>query len=143
MSKYTFSLSSHVKDWVEWRLIHYHEDKRQLEESRNDMIPNAMPSYSLTGGVQGGQTSDPTQNAALRMATNQYLLETGQTINAIGRVLACCDKTDIALIDLVYWKRAYSVPGAAMVVSLSQNAAYKRINNILCAIALEIGYVRL
>lgn len=143
MSKYTFSLSQHVKDWVEWRLIHYHEDKRQFEEYRNDMIPNATPSYSLTGGVQGGYISKPTENSAMRMVTSQYLLIIEQTVSAIDRVLNCCDKTDIDLIDLVYWKRSHTVPGAGMIVSLSRSEAYYRINNILCLLALEMGYVNL
>ena len=143
MSKYRFALVPKIKGYVEWQLEHYHEDKWQLAEYRKEMIPNATPSYSLTGGVQGGQVSNQTESAGIRLTTSPYILATERSIKAIDCVLIKCDKTDIQLIDLVYWKRSYSVTGAAMVVYLSPAAAYVRINKLLTAIALELGYTNI
>ena len=143
MSKYRFSLSPKIKGYVEWQLEHYHEDKKQLEEFRSDMIPNATPSYSLAGGVQGGKISSTTENAAIRLATNPYILTTERSVNAIEKMLEYCDDTDKKLISLVYWKRSHTVEGAGMVVFLSRRQAYRRINKIQCILALELGLVNI
>jgi RinA family phage transcriptional activator len=141
MSKYSFALAHEIRSTVEWKLEHYHEDKKQLEQYKRDMIPSTTQSYSQTGGVTKGSTSNPTESITVRMASSAYILETERTIQAIDRVLAICDSTDSQLIDLVYWQRSYSIEGASLKVGLTKTPAYNRINNILCQIALELGYV--
>jgi RinA family phage transcriptional activator len=141
MSRYKFSLNPKVKGYIEWQLEHYKEDKKQLEAYRRDMIPSATQSYSLTGGVNSGGTSNPTEQAAIRLATNPYILSAERSIKAIEAVLERCDETDLKLIDLVYWRRTHTVVGAGMKVGLGRNGAYKRINKILSGIALEMGII--
>jgi len=143
MSKYKFDLVPEVKNIIEWQLEHYHEYKKQLEQYKNDMIPSPTASYSLAGGTSGGSTSNPTENIGLRMATNQYILFTEQSIRAITRTLERLDKTDLDLIDLVYWKRGYNISGAGLKVGLSVSKSYQHINTILGLIALEMGYVNI
>ena len=62
--KYKPSLSPKIKGYVEWQLEHYHEDKRQLRESRQAIMPSCTANYS---GMSGGSgPSDPTGQAAER-----------------------------------------------------------------------------
>lgn len=143
MSKYKFSLNPRIKGIVEWQLEHYAEDKRQLEETKRDMIPSPTASYSLTGGVSGGDTNRTTENVAVRIATNPYIMQTERSCTAIERVISGCNETDIKLIDLVYWKRTYTVEGAAMKCGMHTATAYRHINDVLATIALEIGYVNI
>ena len=143
MSKYKFSLNPRIKGIVEWQLEHYVEDRRQLEEIKRDMIPSPTASYSLTGGVSGGDTNRTTENVAVGIATNPYIMQTERSCKAIERVISGCNETDIKLIDLVYWKQAYTVEGAGMKVGLSKSSAYRHANDILTDIALEIGYVNI
>jgi hypothetical protein len=51
------------------------------------------------------------------------------------------DDIDRQIVDLVYWKQSYTAEGAGMKLNLSRTATYNHINNILCTIALEMGYV--
>ena len=139
MGKCRYWLAPKIKGYVEWQLQHYHEDKRQLEKIKNDMMPSAMTSYSLTAGCGCSEIGRPTEKAALEMATNTYILTIERSINAVEAVLGRCDEIDAKLIELVYWRRTYTVRGAADKTNLSFSGAYKRINRILYDIAYELG----
>ena len=141
MSKYKFDLSPETKNTVEWMLGRYHEDNRQLEEYKKDMIPSATASYSLSAGCSSGGTSNPTEDVGIKMVTSPYILWTERNCSAIGRVLDKLDKTDNDLIDLVYWKKSYNIVGAGLKVGLAKSDAYTHVNNILGLMALEIGIV--
>ena len=142
LSRYKYSLTPKIKGYVEWILEHYKEDKKQLEDYRNSLMPSVTQGYSLSGGVQTG-VSNPTEDTAIKLVTNPYILSTERSIRAIERVLEKCDETDLKLIDLVYWRRAYTVIGAALKINLGKTSAYGRINKILCSVAAEIGIVNI
>ena len=156
MSKYSFSLTQRIRGMVEWKLEHYLEDKKQIEEYKRDMMP------SFTGKlpyehkdkkqetevfglnpllIKGNDTGRPTEETALKLTTNAYLIETERSIQAIDRVLKSCDNTDKQLIRLIYWERSYNAVGAGVKIGLTKTPTYSRINNIICKIALELGYV--
>ena len=139
--KYKFALNPKIRGYVEWQIEHYHEDKKQLEEYRASLIPSATPSYSPAGGIQSGGVSNPTEQAGIKLATSPYILATEQTIRAVSAALEKCDDTDKKLIDLIYWRRAYTIEGAGMRIGLSRRAAYYRVNNIICIVALEMGLI--
>jgi RinA family phage transcriptional activator len=137
MRAYKFDLNPRIKAYVEWQLEHYHEDKKQLEEIKGAMMPQITTSYG-TGG-HGNAISTPTEDAAMRMATNAYIQSTERSVRAIEHTLARCDSTSRALIDMVYWKRTMTATGAAMRCNVSKSSAYRKINFILTSIALELG----
>lgn len=139
MSKYKFALNPKIRGFVEWQLEHYHEDKRQLAEYKAAMMPSVTPNYSLAPGGSG--ISNPTEQAAIRLTTNTYILSLERGIAAVDRVLAQLDDNDKALINLVYWQRSYTVVGAAAKIGWSKTQAYCRVNKILCAVALEEGLI--
>jgi len=129
-----------IRGMIEWHLQHYHEDKRQLEEIRRDLIPSYTTSYDKSP-VKSGGVSDPTADTAIKLVSSPYILSLERSIRAIDFVLKNCDETDLKLIELIYWKRSHTVAGAAAKVNLSKTPAYYRINKILRAIAVEIGLV--
>lgn len=139
--RYKFDLSPSIKATVEWQLQYYREDCRQLEEFKNELIPSTVQGYSLTAGVDGGETKRTTEEVAFRLVSSPYIRRLEITCAAIKRALANMDKIDLKLIELVYWRREYTVEGAGMKVGLSRSAAYQRINRILGACAYELGYV--
>ncbi len=143
MSKYKFVLAPKVRGFVEWQLERYHEDKKQLELYKKDMIPSNTPSYSLVGGVSNGSTSNPTESFGIKMVTSPYILSTERSCMAIEKVLDGLSETDRRLIDLVYWKRAYTITGAAIKLHMSEKTGYNHINGILGLIALEMGLVNI
>lgn len=143
MSKYKFVLAPKVRGFVEWQLERYNEDKKQLEQYKNDMIPSVTASYSPTGGIGGGGTSNPTESIGLKISTNPYILSTERSCRAIERALSHCDDVDMRLIDLIYWKQSYTVAGAGEKVGLTRSPTFARVNKILCRIALEMGLVNI
>lgn len=143
MTKYKFTLTPKIRGYVEWQLEHYQDDKKQLEQYKNDLIPSATAGYSLTGGIQSGSVSNPTEKTSIKLITNSYIQATERSILAIERTLERCDKNDIKLIQLIYWTRSHTPEGAGMVVGLSRQGTYNRINKILTAIALELGIINI
>ncbi|MBR3069378.1 MAG: hypothetical protein IKG62_04960 [Lachnospiraceae bacterium] len=140
--RYKFDLSPAIKSTVEWQLQYYREDLRQLETYKQDLIPSGVQGYSQTAGVSGGEVTRTTEDIAFRLISSPYIRRLEITCEAIGRVLSKLDEVDLKLIELVYWRREYTVEGAAMKIHISKTAAYQRINKILGAIAYALGYVQ-
>lgn len=103
------------------------------------MIPSPTPSYSLAGG--SSEVGRTTETVALGILTDRYLQQTERVTKAIEYVLERRDKTDIELINLIYWKGTYTAEGAGLKVGLSKSATYRHINDIITEIARELGYV--
>jgi len=157
MARYTFTLSKEIKGMAEWNLEHYHDNKKSLEQYKNDLVPSITQKYAyekgkkdneLTPGlnpalIKGTEASRPTENAGMLIATSPYILHTERSVEAVERALLRCDDTEKKLVDLVYWKRSHTIIGAGMRINLSRSSAYRAINNILCYIAVEMGYVTL
>lgn len=141
MGKYKFSLAPQIKSYVEWQLSHYHEDKRQLEQYKSALVPPITQQYSSSGGASASGDCRKTENAAIKIATSPYILQLERSCDAIGKVLSRCEDLDKSLIELVYWRGTYTPEGAGLKLHLSRATAYRRINGILTAIALEMGYV--
>lgn len=140
MGRYKYSLNEKIKGHVEFQLAHYNEIRRDLDREKDAMMPSTVAKYE-TGGGHGSEASRTTESIGLRMATSPYIRNLELTAEAIGRVLARLDATDMKLVDLVYWKESYTVEGAAMMAGIGKSAAYARINGILGQIAVELGYV--
>ncbi len=139
MTKYKSSISPRVRGMVEWQLEHYREYKGEIQRYWDDMIPSATPKY--TDGTGGGEVSRNAENTALHIALSPYIVQTERSCKAIEYVLKNADDLDRKLVDLVYWKQAYTVNGAAQILHVNQSTAYRHINDILLKIALELGYV--
>jgi len=139
--KYKFSIPSRLKGFIEWQLEHYPEDKREIEQYKKDMVPSPTQQYSLTGGVDGGETHRTTEDVAFRIATSQYIKHLEASCKAVEAALNGEDETSRRLVELIYWKREYTPEGAGMRIGLQKSAVYQRLNKILGRIAYEMGYV--
>lgn len=139
MSKTISTLNPRVRGFVEWRLEHYREDKRALGEYRAQLMPSNTPRYSLTPGG-GSDTGRPTEEIAARLAMNPYILELERAIDAIDHVLTRLPADKMRLVDLVYFRGTHTVSGAGEALHLSRRTAYRYVNEVLTAIAAELGY---
>ena len=139
MPKYKSSISPRVRGMVEWQLEHYREYKDEIQQYWADMIPSATPKY--TDGKGGGEVSRNAENTALRIATSPYLMQIERSCKAIEYVLKNADDIDKKLVELVYWKQAYTVTGAAQCLHIGKTRAYERLNKMLLNIARELGYI--
>ena len=141
--RYKFSLDTRIRQYIEWQIEHYHEDKRQLEAAKADMIPSPTASYSLTAGTSSGSVSRSTENITMRIETNQYIKQLEQSCAAIEKVLNRLQKEDKELIEIYYWRHEYTAEGAGMKLNMTRRTVYRHINDILVAVALEMGYINL
>lgn len=139
VKRYKSSISPRIKGIVEWQLEHYWQDKQNIEQYWSDSTPSPTPMYTDSTG--GGEAERKTESTALRIASTPYIQQTERSCKAIENVLNSVDAIDKKLIRLVYWQQTHTVEGAAQVLHMSQASAYRHINGILCAIALEMGYI--
>lgn len=140
--KYKPALKHELKEYIEWKLGSYHEDKRILAEYTEEMIPSPTTNYSATGGGHSGE-SRPTESITLRLISDQCMQRKAQTVAVIERVLRKVSEEELRLVNLVYWQRSHTITGAAQVVHMAPATAYRKVNAILCAIAFELGeYIR-
>ena len=139
---YKFNLAPQLKTYVEFELKHYYELQRELDEYRNDRLP---PMTVATDGIttSGGKPGDPTADTAIRFVTDIHIKRVETNCRAIERALTGIDDTDTKLIGLVYWRSTHTVQGAACIVNISTSQAYRRLNKILCLIALEMGEINI
>lgn len=77
----------------------------------------------------------------MQISSSAYIRNLEQTVKAIQYVIERLDDTDLRLIELVYFKGTHTVDGAAMIVNLSSRTAYRHINRVLTAVALELGLI--
>lgn len=77
----------------------------------------------------------------LQISSSAYVRQLEQTVAAIQYVIDRLDETDLRLIELVFFKGTHTVDGAAMIVNLSSRTAYRHINNVLTAVAMELGLI--
>ncbi|SBV94258.1 hypothetical protein KL86CLO1_10489 [uncultured Eubacteriales bacterium] len=137
--RYKFSLAPKIKGYVEWQLEHYHEDKRQMEEYKRDMVPSGTANYSGMWG--GSEPGNPTAATVERIVTNPYIITTERNVKAVDRALMACDDETKRIVDLVYWRRTHTVTGAGYKIGMSPATAYRKVNRVLCLLSLEMGLV--
>jgi len=133
-------LQPRVRDFVAWQLEHYPSNRSQLESIKRDMIPSPTPTY---GGSEGHSTEAhrTTEDIMVQISSSAYVRNLEQTVKAIQYVIDRLNDTDLRLIELVYFKGTHTVDGAAMIVNLSGRTAYRHINRVLTAVALELGLI--
>lgn len=133
-------LQPRVRDFVAWQLEHYNVNRAQLESIKRDLIPSPTPTY---GGSEGHSTEAhrTTEDIMVQISSSAYVRNLEQTVKAIQYVIDRLDDTDLRLIELVYFKGTHTVDGAAMIVNLSSRTAFRHINKVLTAVALELGLI--
>lgn len=139
--KYKFTIPSRTRNMIELLIEHYPIDKRELEHYKADMIPSPTQGYSLTAGVDGGETGRTTEKVAMRIISSPYVRRLEINCAAIENALSAVDDIDRKLVDLIYWKKEYTVVGAGMKLGLSKTPTYNRLNKIIALVAYELGYV--
>ena len=141
--RYKYTLDTRIRQHIEWQIEHYHEDRRQLKIAKDDMIPSPTASYSLTAGTSSSNVNRSTENIAVRIETNQYIKQLEQSCTAIERVLCRLPAEDKELIEIYYWRHEYTADGVGMKLNMTRRTVYRHINDILTAVALEMGYINL
>lgn len=140
MSKFIYSIPREDRKEIIRRLRRYPAIKKEYNELKNDLIPSTTAAPSGAPGASS-KIKRPTEITALKLISSPYLRRLEYECNAIELVLNQLSKTDITLIDLVYWKNKYTIEGAAEALHMSRTAVNRHINSILGLLAIEMGYI--
>lgn len=118
----------------------YHENKRQLEEYKRDIIEGK--DYTVSDMPRGGITSDNTYSKVEKLMSSAYILKTEQMINVIESVINSLDKNRYKAIELLYFKKTHTVTGVSLEVYVHTATVYRWIDDVVYLIAKELGYVK-
>ena len=100
---------------------------------------------SRYGEASGGsdKTRRPTEDAAIRIISAQYIALLDWTVKAIASVYNRLSDEDKELVRLRYWVGNLTMDGIAMRMNMSKSTVSIHLNDILVAIAVRLGYVNL
>ena len=138
--KYAFKLDLLQKKIAEYHLANYQNEKRELEQLENELVPLPITRYDLVG--HSTDISRTTETTAIKLLYTPYVRRMATGIEAVEKALQYADDTDMKIITLVYWKKSHSVEGAAMEAFIGKSDAYYRINKILAVVAYFLGYIK-
>lgn len=132
-------LAPEIRKMMIYHLSHYEKYKKELATQYMLMIPS--PTAQLTGMPSAGEPGRTTENIAIRIADNAYIIELVRRINAIEYVLSRMSKEDRSLIEMCYIRKSHTVQGAAIQLHMSERSAYYHCTLILTALAEELAQI--
>lgn len=142
MGRPKYTITTEVRNFIEYQLSYYPENRKQLETIKADMIPSSIPKYGpQTGGFNPEQR--PTEDTAVKIVSDIYILQLEHTVNAISSVLEKLGKEDMELIRLKYWSGELTPEGIALKLNIGIATFYRRLNTILTQIGIRLGYINL
>lgn len=142
MAKYESTLAPALRQWVEMLIEYYPENKRRLQLLKNSMIPSAIPKYGPQAGG-GDSEARPTEEVAVKIVSDRYLLNLEMTVGAISSVYDQLGELDRELLRLRFWDGNLTPDGIALRLNVSRTTFYIHLNSILVEVARRIGYIDL
>ena len=142
MAKYKFTLAVALRDFIEWQIEYYPDNKRELAVFKDSMIPSQISQYGLKEGSSFDSEKRPTEEITIRR-NPAYIMEQERIVNAIESVLNNLTEQDLELVRLRYWDGKLTPDGIAMKLNIGRTTLYERLNNILVIIAKRLGYIDL
>lgn len=133
-------INRRIKDYIIYELQMYHENKRQLEECKRDIVEGK--DYTVSDMPRGGNTSDTTYSKAEKLLSSTYIQNIERTLNVIDRVIKGIDENRYKIIDMLYWKKTHTAIGVSLEVNISERTVYRWVDGIIYAIAKELGYIK-
>lgn len=142
IAKYNFTLAPALRDFIEWQLEYYHDNKRQLNSFKENMIPSQISQYGHKAGSSFDSEKRPTEDITIRR-NPEYIMEQERIINAIESVLTKLSESDMEIIRLKYWSGELTPDGIALMLNIDKSTLYYRLNNIMVEIARRLGLVNI
>ena len=141
MAKYKFTLAVALRDFIEWQIEYYPDNKRELAVFKDSMIPSQITQYGQKTGSFDSEKR-PTEEITIRR-NPAYIMEQERIVKAMESVLDSLNEQDLELVRLRYWDGKLTPEGIAMKLNIGRTTLYERLNNILVIIAKRLGYIDL
>jgi RinA family phage transcriptional activator len=129
-----------IRRFIESELRTYQETKKEWETIRLDIVTR---SPVQDGQPKGSGKSVPTESKALQLITNKRLAQIERTVRACERVITDISRERFILLQHRYWTipRTLTDDGIAELLGCDRRTFYRWLDDILTAIAIEMGLV--
>lgn len=127
---------------MELQIANWPKYKKELEKIEKDLMPKITSRY---GEASGGSDKSrrPTEEAAIRLISAQYIAQLDWTVKCIESVYNRLSDENKELIRLRYWVGNLTMDGIAMRMNMGKSTVCFQLNNILVAMASRLGYINL
>lgn len=128
-----------VYKYIDYELQHYEENKKRLEELREDIIESSpLPPDGQPKG-QGG-TSNPTERKGIKLTSSVALIKIENTINTIDKVYVQLDSDYKKFFDFHY-KKGEGIVRTCQEVGIAEKTYYRWRDNIVNLVGKEMGLI--
>ncbi len=127
--------------YIEAELYDYPNTVREIEQLRQEIIESTSTDAGQPR-VQSNRLSDPTAYKATRLATDRRLRHLEEVRDAIERVYQGLDQERKRLVELKYWQNRLTHRGIAEELHIGERTFYRWKDEIIKAIALELGLMK-
>jgi len=107
------------------------------------MIPSQISQYGPRTGASFDSEQRPTEDIAVKIASDRYIFQLELTVAAIDSVITGLTDLDKELLRLKYWDGKLTPEGIAIKLNIGRTTVYEHLNNILVEIARRLGYIDL
>lgn len=127
---------------VESELYSFHENRRELQKLRSQIMFEKISGDENIGGGKSNLPGDPTGRVATMLAANKRLIMLDQTVSAIESTLRRLNAQPKELVELRYWAEPQSMTwdDIAKKVGISRRTAIRWRDAIVKEIAISLGW---
>lgn len=128
-----------VYKYIDYELQHYEENKKKLEELRNDII-EASPEPPDGQPKGQGTTGNPIERKVMKLTSSVALIEIEKRVNAIDKVYKHLDNDYKEFFDWNY-KKNMGIVKTCMEVNISERSYYNMRDKIVYNVGMEMGLI--
>ena len=141
MSKTNFTISTEIRNFIEYQIRYFPENRKLLKEMKEDMIPSQISQYGHKTGGNFDSEKRPTEETAIKIASDRYIFQLELTVSAIESVYEKLTDIDKEIIRLKYWSGELTPEGIALKLNMDKATMYRHLNTIITEIGRRLGYV--
>ena len=127
--------------YIEAEIYDYPSTVGEITRLRQEIIEGGSPDDTQTR-VQSNRISDPTADRATRLVMDKRLRRLEEVRNAIDRVYQNLDPDRKRLVEMKYWEKRLTHTGIAEDLHIGERTFYRWKDEIITAIAEELGLLK-
>jgi len=128
-----------VYKYIDYELQHYEDNKKKLDEIREEILEaSPLPPDGQPRG-QGG-TSNPTEQKAVKLISSVALMKIEKTINSIDKVYEHLEMDYKTFFDWNY-KKNVGIVRTCQEVNISEPTYYRWRDKIIYMVGEEMGLI--
>lgn len=128
-----------VYKYIDYELMHYEDNKKKLEEIREEILESSpLPPDGQPKGQ--GSTSNPTEQKAVKLISSVALMKIEKTLDAINRVYNNLESDYKLFFDWHYIKGA-GIVKTCQETKISEATYYRWRDRIIYMVGEEMGLI--